>query len=148
MKYMCVSSAGGHLSELLKIKVTTQSNSIIVTEKTDSVKEKNYLWLRYGTRAHKFSYPFIFLSNCVRAYKYLKKYRPEVLISTGAHSCVPFFILAKRFGITTIYVESFAKVTSTSMTYRLIKKYADYVIVQHQEAKDIYQPCLYFGGVY
>lgn len=149
-KFMLVASAGGHLAELQKLALANHPDSIIITEKTDSVNNPNYKYLRYGTRSKIFVYPFIFMSNFMRAMYYLYRYRPKYLISTGAHSCVPFFSIAKIIlpRIKTIYIESFAKVNSPSMTYNFIKKNCDVVIVQHQELLDIYPNSVYLGGVY
>lgn len=149
-KFMLVASAGGHLAELQKLALAKHPDSIIITEKTDSVNNPNYKYLRYGTRSKIFVYPFILMSNFMRATYYLYRYRPKYLISTGAHSCVPFFSIAKIIlpRIKTIYIESFAKVNSPSMTYNFIKKNCDVVIVQHQELLDIYPNSVYLGGVY
>lgn len=149
-QFMLVASAGGHLAELQKLALANHPDSIIITEKTDSVNNPKYKYLHYGTRSKIFVYPFIFMSNFMRATYYLLRYRPKYLISTGAHSCVPFFIIAKIIlpRIKTIYIESFAKVNSPSMTYNFIKNYCDVVIVQHQELLDIYPNSVYLGGVY
>lgn len=149
-QFMLVASAGGHLAEIQKLALANHPDSIIITEKTDSVNNPNYKYLRYGTRSKIFVYPFIFMSNFMRAMYYLVRYRPKYLISTGAHSCVPFFLFAKIIlpRIKTIYIESFAKVNSPSMTYNFIKKNCDVVIVQHQELLDIYPNSVYLGGVY
>ncbi len=148
--FMLVASAGGHLAELQKLALANHPDSIIITEKTDSVNNPNYKYLRYGTRSKIFVYPFILMSNSIRATYYLLRYRPKYLISTGAHSCVPFFMTAKIIlpRIKTIYIESFAKVNSPSMTYNFIKNNCDVVIVQHQELLDIYPNSVYLGGVY
>lgn len=149
-KFMLVASAGGHLAELQKLALANHPDSIIITEKTDSVNNPNYKYLRYGTRSKIFVYPFIFMSNFMRATYYLYRYRPKYLISTGAHSCVPFFSIAKFIlpRVKTIYIESFAKVNFPSMTYNFIKNNCDVVIVQHQELLDIYPDSVYLGGVY
>lgn len=149
-KFMLVASAGGHLAELQKLALANHPDSIIITEKTDSVNNPNYKYLRYGTRSKIFVYPFIFMSNFMRATYYLYRYRPKYLISTGAHSCVPFFSIAKIIlpRVKTIYIESFAKVNLPSMTYNFIKYNCDVVIVQHQELLDIYPNSVYLGGVY
>ncbi len=145
-KIMLVSSAGGHFSELQKLDVF--NDSIVVTEKTKNIDNPSYLYLKYSSRQNKFKYPFIFLYNCFLSLKYILKYKPEIIISTGAHSCVSFFYLAKLFKIKTIYIESFAKVYTPSLTYKLIKPVCDYVIVQHEELQQVYQGSLYFKGVY
>lgn len=149
-KFMLVASAGGHLAELQKLALANHPDSIIITEKTDSLNNPNYKYLRYGTRSKIFVYPFIFMSNFIRATYYLYRYRPKYLISTGAHSCVPFFSIAKIIlpRVKTIYIESFAKVNLPSMTYNFIKNNCDVVIVQHQELLDIYPDSVYLGGVY
>ena len=149
-QFMLVASAGGHLAELQKLALANHPDSIIITEKTDSINNPNYKYLRYGTRSKIFVYPFIFMSNFMRAMYYLLRYRPKYLISTGAHSCVPFFSIAKIIlpRIKTIYIESFAKVNLPSMTYNFIKHNCDVVIVQHQELLDIYPNSVYLGGVY
>ncbi len=146
---MFVSSSGGHYAELRKISLTNDPQNIIISEKTPlTLREKLDEYLIYGSRDNMLTYPFIFLINSIKAYIYLKKYQPQIIVSTGAHSCVPFFYLGHKMGITTIYIESFAKVNTPSLTYQLIKKYCDYVIVQHQELTSIYENSLYFGGVY
>lgn len=148
---MLVASAGGHLAELEKLALAKHPDSIIITEKTSSINNPNYKYLGYGTRSKMLTYPFIFVSNCLRAMYYLLRYRPKYLISTGAHSCVPFFLFAKLFGprrIRRIYIESFAKVNEPSMTYNIIKNNCDVVIVQHEELLDIYPNSVYLGGVY
>lgn len=141
---MLVSSTGGHFSELQHLDVFNDPNNIIVSEK----KHERCLPLIYGSRSNMLTYPFIFIRNCFRAYKYIKKYKPWLIISTGAHSCVPFFWLAKVFKIKTIYIESFAKVTTPSLTYKLIKNCCDVVVVQHEQMQDVYPGSIYLGGVY
>ena len=102
----------------------------------------------YGTRSNLIKYLFVFTFNSLKALKILLKEKPQVIISTGAHSCVPFFYIGKLLGIKLIYIESYAKVNSSSLTYKIIKSKADKVIVQHEEMKDVYEEAVYLGGVY
>ena len=149
MKVMLIASSGGHLSELKKIYLYNDENNIIITEKTNKeIKRKNVDYLIYGSRNNKFKYPFIFLYNSYLSLKYLRKYQPDIIVSTGAHSCVSFFWLAKFFKIKTIYIESFARVNSSSLTYKLIKNKIDILIVQHKEMLEIYPNAIYLGSVY
>lgn len=149
-KIIFVSSAGGHFSELNKLKATMEKHqSIVVTEKTPSlnVDSVNYS-LMYGTRNELFKYLKVLVKNTLKAYKIIRKERPDFIISTGAHTCVPFFYIGKLFGVKTIYIESYAKVDNPSLTYRIIKPVCDKTIVQHEQMLEIYPKADFFGGVY
>lgn len=151
MKVLLVSSAGGHYSELKKLKLAPKYEQYVVCEKLPKSIELDSeidSYLLYGTRSNLFTYFFIFTFNTVKALYLLIKIRPNLLISTGAHTCVPFFFFAKIFKIKSIYIESYAKVTSPSLTYKLIRRLCTKVIVQHQTMTKIYQNSEYFGGVY
>lgn len=149
-KILLVSSAGGHYSELKKIEKREEYDYVVVTEK-DSVNmndsQVNY-FLPYGTRRNKMKYFFVFSTTFFKALYILVKERPNILISTGAHSAVPFFWIGKIFGVKTVYIESYAKVYGYSLTYKLIKKFTDLVIVQHEEMLEYYSESVYYGGIY
>lgn len=149
-KILLISSSGGHFSELNKLKISAKYKTIIVTEKNkDTVNNKNIdYYLKYGTRDKLIKYLFIFLNNSLKALKIIIKDKPQVIISTGAHSCVPFFVIGKLLRKKTIYIESFAKVNTPSLTYKIANKFMDEVIVQHQEMLEVYPKAKYYGGVY
>ncbi len=148
-KILLVSSAGGHFSELQKIKIDQKYKKIIVTEKIKNKENKNVdYYLMYGSRNQLFKYFFVFIFNFFKTLKIMLKEKPDMVISTGAHSSVAFFIVAKIMGKKNIYIESFAKVNNPSLTYKLSRKFLDVVIVQHKTMLDIYENSIYFGGLY
>ena len=148
-KIMLISSAGGHYGELQKIEEFNNDNNIIITEKTKYIKDrKNQYYIKYGSRKNKIKYPFIFIFNSIKSFYFLLKFKPNIIISTGAHSCVSFFYLAKLLKIKSIYIESFAKVNNPSLTYNIIKNKADVVLVQHEELLNVYENSKFIGGVY
>ncbi len=148
-KILLVSSAGGHFSELQKIKISKEYKKIIVTEKIKGKENKNVdYYLVYGSRNQIFKYFFVFIFNFFKTLKIMLKEKPDIVISTGAHSSVAFFIVAKVMGKKNIYIESFAKVNNPSLTYKLSRKFLDVVIVQHKTMLDIYENSIYFGGLY
>lgn len=149
-KIIFVSSAGGHFSELNKLRKTMDKHvSIVVTEKTPNlnIDSVNYS-LMHGTRNELFKYLKVLAKNTVETYKIIRKEKPDFIISTGAHTCVPFFYIGKFFGAKTIYIESYAKVDKPSLTYRIIKPVCDKTIVQHEQMLGIYPKAEFFGGVY
>ncbi len=150
MKVLAVSSAGGHYSELKKITSNLDSAINIVTVTEDKVNDSNVdYFIAYSNRSRKIKYCFDFVKNLFVAYKILHKERPQKIISTGAHTAFFYFLIGKLFFKTTnIYIESYAKVTSKSLTYKLSHKFIDINIVQHRELQVVEKGSLYFGGVY
>lgn len=149
MKVLFVSSAGGHFSELKKLKMTMKSfESIIVTEKTDFMDGEVHYFIKYSSRHNLFKYFFYTVLNIFKIFKILKKEKPQIIVSTGAHTAFYFFLIGKLYHTKNIYIESFARVTEKSLTWKISGKVIDKVIVQHPELKEKYPEVEYFGGVY
>ena len=147
-KVLFVSSGGGHYTELKHLKATMNNfNSVVVTEDNITDVDVDY-FLKYGTRSHLFKYLWIFILNTLKAYQIIVKEHPRCIVSTGAHSCVPFFILGYIFRIKLIYIESYAKVNKPSLTYKIINRLCNVIYVQHEEMIKIYPKAVYIGGVY
>jgi beta-1,4-N-acetylglucosaminyltransferase len=147
-KVLFVSSGGGHYTELKQLKTTMNDfNSVVVTEDNVTDESADY-YLKYGTRTHLIKYLWIFLYNFFQAYKIIIKEHPRCIVSTGAHSCVPFFIIGFIFRIKLVYIESYAKVNHPSLTYKIINRLCDTIYVQHEEMLLIYPKAVYIGGVY
>ncbi len=147
-KILMVSSAGGHFSELLQLNQLGENHELVyVTEDKIAHKKVKY-YLKYGTRANLVQYFGITIRNIYRGFKILKNEKPDLVISTGAHTCVFIFWMAKLFKIKTIYIESYAKVSSPSLTYKLIRPVCNKVIVQHQEMLNVYPTATYLGGLF
>lgn len=150
MKILAVSSAGGHFAELRMItdNLSDEFEVVIITE--DKVDDEcvSY-YMPYSNRSNKVKYMFDFCNNFILAFKYLRKERPQKLISTGAHTAFFYFVVGKLFFKTTnIYVESFAKVTEKSLTYKLSHKFIDINVVQHEEMQSVEPNSQFFGGIY
>lgn len=76
--------------------------------------------------------------------------RPDVIISTGVLSAIPMLVIGHFFKKKVIYIESFAKITSPTMTGKLIykKHIADRFYVQWESMKEFYPDAIYLGGIY
>ncbi|GIU94466.1 MAG: hypothetical protein KatS3mg012_0923 [Gaiellaceae bacterium] len=74
------------------------------------------------------------LLNLVRnlriAVQLVRRVRPSVLVTTGAGVAVPFCWVAKLFGARIVYVESLTRISSISLSARLVHPIADHVFVQ------------------
>ena len=151
-KVLFISSTGGHLSELMQLKsMFSKYDYHIITEKTKSnmhLKEKHpkrVNYLVYGTKSNMLTYPFKLLYNCFKSLFLYIKIRPKFIISTGAHTAGPMCCIGKIFGSRIVYIESFANMSTKTITGKLLYPIADKFIVQWESMKELY-PDATFGG--
>jgi UDP-N-acetylglucosamine:LPS N-acetylglucosamine transferase len=80
--------------------------------------------------------------------KILLRQRPQLVVSTGAEIAIPVFLVSKLLGITTVFVETAARVKSPSGTGRLVYHLTDYFFVQWKELLGCYgRRARYVGGL-
>ena len=72
----------------------------------------------------------------------------DVGCGPGVLAMIPCSLLMKALGKKLIYIESFAKVTSQTLSGRLLYKYADQFYVQWKEMLEFYPNAIYKGGIY
>lgn len=153
-RVMFISSEGGHFSELLELNGAIEKyNSFIITEKNFLSNESK---LKYGTRINfllttkpkKLSYLILAPINILYSLHYYFKIKPDVVITTGAHTAVAMCYIAKLFRKKIIYIETFANLESKTLTGRLIYPIADVFIVQWESMRKLYPKATYIGGVY
>lgn len=142
-----VASGGGHLTEaLLAIEGVPLRAAIVTlrlphTEKTlqDIGSNRDYLINPHGD-------PFKYLVNFWQSFWVVIKYRPELVISTGAGMVVPTCVIAKLLGAKLIFIETAARVTTPSRTGKFLYRFADEFYVQWEQLLNDY-PKAKYGGV-
>jgi len=154
-RVMFISSVGGHLTQLLQLKnIFKNYNYVLITEKNDVTKDLkdkyNVNYLPYGSRNQKLIYPFILLYNCFKSLYFFIRYNPSVIVTTGANTVAAMCCLGKIFGKKVIYIESFAKRTSPTITGKCIYKLHVYTtfVVQWESMLKFYPNAEYWGGIY
>lgn len=154
-KVLFISSCGGHLTEMLKLdKMFDDYDYHIITEKTKStlyLKEKykdkiNYM--AYGTKDHMLSYPFKLIYNTFKSLFLYFKIRPKYIVTTGAHTGGIMSLIGKIFGSKVIFIETFASINQKSITGKLVYKFADLFIVQHESMLNFYPKAVYGGWIF
>lgn len=152
MKKICfVSSSGGHWEELMCLKPLTENyDSVFVTEKggqaLDSKLDKLYEVDQINRKEKFFAAKFIRLF--VRAYRILRREKPDFIITTGALAAFPFCLWGKLLHRKVIYIESFARVEGKSLTGKLVYPFADLFIVQWRDMLKFYPKAVYVGGIF
>ena len=151
-KKICfAASTGGHFEQLMMLKPLMEKyDSFIITEKTKySVKKdsiKTY-YLKQVNRKELIVPIYIIINFFISLYIFIKE-KPDYIITTGVLAIIPMAIIIKLFGKKLIYIESFAKISSPTMTGKFLYKYADRFYVQWEEMKKFYPNAIYIGGIY
>ena len=154
-KVLFISSTGGHLNELLQLKdIMDKYDSYLITEKTKStlsLKEdfkSKVSYLIYGIKHNILTYPFKLIINCFKSLYFYLKIKPDVIITTGAHSAGPMCCIGKIFGSKIIYIETFANIHSKTITGKIVYKFADLFIVQWESMLKLYPKAVYGGWIF
>jgi UDP-N-acetylglucosamine:LPS N-acetylglucosamine transferase len=86
------------------------------------------------------------LRNLRLAFGVLRRERPRAIVSTGAGVAVPFAWLGRLMGIPVVYIESVTRITSLSLSGRMIKPVASEVFVQWPELAETVRGARYEGS--
>lgn len=150
-KVCLTSSSGGHLQELMTLKLLSNYYEVFyITEKdqfgTKSLGDNEYKFSKIDRKERNFLIHFFKISFSI--FKILRNEKPNVIISTGALVTVPVCILGKILGSKVIYIESFARVSSLSLTGKILYFWVDKFIVQWPDLEKKYSKASYIGGVF
>ncbi|MGM0877129.1 MAG: PssD/Cps14F family polysaccharide biosynthesis glycosyltransferase [Bacillota bacterium] len=152
MKICLISSSGGHLAQLKQLLPIAQEHELfIVTEKNKSTAslEKNFKTYFLNQQERKnISFIWDFSSNIFKSISIVLKEKPDVIISTGAGAVIPLCFFGKLFNSKVIFIESFAKINSPTITGRIIYKFADRFYIQWEELREYYPKAEYKGVIY
>ena len=147
-----VCSSGGHLTQILQLDEVIKNNDVfLITEKNEiSLELKNKLKVYYIDLINRkmWNFMLLFIKNFVVVNRYLNKERPDIIISTGALSAYPSILLGKLKGSRIIFIESFAKMKTPTITGRLVYRIADLFIIQWEALKKYYPKAVYGGKIY
>ena len=151
LKICFAASSGGHYEQLIMLKpLMNKYDSFILTEKTlykTNAKDTKTYYVSQVNRREKL-FPIKMIWIAIESLLLFIKERPDVIICTGVLAMIPMCLIMKMFGKKLIYIESFAKVTSPTLTGKLLYKYADQFYVQWESMKEFYPKALCLGGIY
>ena len=152
IKVCLTSSSGGHFMQLKQLfKMTEKYDTYIFTEKNEIAKGySNKYKINYLKQQERKNVGFIFefIFNILKAFFITIWKNPDVVISTGAGATTFVCLFVKIFGGKVIYIESFAKINSQTITGKIVYKFADEFYVQWEEMKKFYPKAHYNGGIY
>lgn len=151
MKICFAASSGGHLEQLMMLKpLMDKHDSFVLTEKTEykfnSKGSKTFYVKQINRKEALFIIKFFYLF-CTSLNIFLRE-KPDVIISTGALATIPICLIAKLFKRRLIFIESFSKINSSTLTGKLLYKYSDLFLIQWEDLRKYYPNAKYGGGIY
>lgn len=140
-----ISSAGGHLTEALIATRDLKVPMYFVTFDQPHVHsllkgEEVYFIQDPHQKLH------LHLKNMFQSLILFLRKRPKIVITTGAGIAVTLCLLVKLTGGKLIFIETGARVTSPSLTGRILYRFSDLFIIQWVPLKKYYPRAVY-GGV-
>ena len=131
LRICLAASAGGHISQLLKLSQCWEGHRTFCVTTTKVVEEQIR---KYGSvyivGECNHQHPLRVLATLTRCLKAVVRERPDVVISTGAAAgCITCF-LGKLLGAKVIWLDSITNVNRISLSGRLVRPIADLFLVQ------------------
>jgi hypothetical protein len=139
LRVLFVSSAGGHLAQLLRLEPWYRQHQVrwVTFDLPDAVgllADDDVVWAYHPTTRN--------LRNLLRngglAIRELRRNRPHVIVSSGAAIAVPFFWIGKLFGAKTVYVEVIDRIDTRTLTARLVSPVTDLFLAQDESQLELF----------
>lgn len=148
LKICLAASAGGHLSQLLKLRGSWKGYETFCVTTKEVMREmlrqhgKVYV-VGECNRQH----PIQVLKVLLRCIRIVSRERPDVAISTGAAvGCIMCF-LGKLLGTKVVWIDSITNVERISLSGRMVRYIADLFLVQWVELTERYSNVEYAGAI-
>lgn len=130
MKVLLVCSSGGHFKALQQLRPFWQEHERTwVTFRTSTteamLKNEQVSWAYSPTNRN---LPNL-LRNLWLAVQIINSTHPDLIITTGAGVAVPFLILGKLKGSQTVFIESVTRVSSLSLSAKLVLPFLNVLYV-------------------
>nr|XP_004226359.1 UDP-N-acetylglucosamine transferase subunit ALG14 homolog [Ciona intestinalis] len=170
-RILAIAGSGGHTTELMRLlsSLPTNLERHYVLANTDHFSKKKILELesKISTKSNHFTYViprsrevaqswistiFSTLFSLLYCIPVILKSKPDIILCNGPGTCVPICytaLLFKLFGICRgeiIFVESICRVTSMSLSGKLIYPFATKFFIQWPQLLENYPKAIYLNG--
>ena len=151
LKICFAASSGGHFEQLMMLRpLMERHDSFVLTEKTAYATDVKGIRTYYMLQVNREEKGCLrkLLVNAFRSLRQFFAEKPDVIICTGVLAMIPMCLICKLFGKKLIFIESFAKVTSPTLSGKLLYRFADQFYVQWPQMLEVYPDAIYVGGIY
>jgi UDP-N-acetylglucosamine:LPS N-acetylglucosamine transferase len=146
---LLIASSGGHLFQLLRLRDgwSREDRRWVTFDTTDARSLLAGERVTYAAHPTNRNLPNL-LRNLVLAFRLIRTLRPRAVVTTGAGVAVPFCWIGRLFGARVVYIESFARIESPSLTGRLVHPVATDFFVQWPKVTQFFRKAQYRGALF
>jgi beta-1,4-N-acetylglucosaminyltransferase len=146
LKICLAASAGGHLTQLLKLANCWNEYDAFFITTCEEVKKKleksgNVYVAGESNRQH----PIKIMKVILCCFKIIFKERPDVVLSTGAAVGCIACMIGKLTGAKIVWVDSITNVEKLSLSGRLVRPIANLFLAQWQQLAQQYTNVIFEG---
>ena len=146
-RILLVASSGGHLAQLMRLEPwwSKHATAWVTFATKDAVghlaDQSDVTWAHHPTTRN---LPNL-VRNTLQALATIKRYRPTVIVSTGAGVAIPYFLLSRLIDVRTVYIEVFDRISTPTLTGRVVRPFTDLMLVQWPEQESLYNGAVVVG---
>lgn len=148
LKLCLAASAGGHMSQLLKVCESWEGHETFCVTTVDVAREQleeyGHVYVVGECNREQPVQIMVVLMRCI---KVILCERPDVVISTGAAPACMLCFLAKIMGASIIWIDSITNVEKISLSGRLTRHIANLFLVQWPGLAEKFSNVEYVGTV-
>ena len=146
---ICVgASAGGHLTQLLRLSCSWEQHSVFCVTTLPIVAERlQAIGPVYVVGECNRHHPIRALNILAKAFKIVWKERPDVVLTTGSMPLALLCLAAKLFGARIIWIDSITNVSRLSVSGRLVRPFANLCLTQWPNVVQRYKNVEYVGAI-
>ncbi len=145
LKILLAASGGGHLRQLLDLEpVWGQHDHVFVTTdfalgRSVAREHRVHFVTEYGFgmwhQRRRIAMLWLSARNCFEAIALVLRERPQLVIMTGGAAIFWPILLARLSGARLVSIESFARMEAPSVYGKLVRRFADHLVVQSHKLK-------------
>lgn len=146
LRLLLVASSGGHLTQLLALRPwwSAHQRSFVTFDSTQARSALTDESVVFAYAPTTRNIPNL-LRNARLAWTLLRRERPDVVVTTGAGVALPFIVLGRFRGATTVFIEVFDRIEMPTLTGRLCRPFCTAVLVQWDEQRTAYPQSINVG---
>lgn len=148
LRICLAASAGGHLSQLLKLASSWEGYEVFSVTTTEVVRDKlSKFGGVYVVGECNRQHPIRVIKVLLQCIRIVFRERPDVVISTGAAAGCMLCFMGKIFCAKVVWIDSITNVERISLSGRMVRYVANLFLVQWPELAQKRQNVEYVGEV-
>ena len=148
LRICLAASAGGHISQLLKLAESWDRYETFCVTTTQVVRDKlSGFGEVYVVGECNREHPVRVIAVLLRCIRIMFRQKPDVVISTGAAAGCMLCFLGKMIGAKVVWIDSITNVERLSLSGRMVRYIADLFLVQWPELAGRYKRVEFVGTI-